>query len=169
MSKLRNILIGAGITAIGAIGTKTAIDYFHNREEEDVIDESEGDQEVSSYEEEVAYVVVEQNSVQEFLDKSFGDPGRYVPNRPPKIFEYQEINYMVIWARDNEKEKNQMLVFQYTDEGRDMIASVGYTSETTDYSLSLSETPFSVEVNGQKLESGKGETQGTENVDFVLS
>jgi hypothetical protein len=76
---------------------------------------------------------------------------------------------MVIWARDNEKEKNQMLVFQYTDEGRDMIASVGYTSETTDYSLSLSETPFSVEVNGQKLESGKGETQGTENVDFVLS
>ncbi|MGB5593083.1 MAG: hypothetical protein WBM62_03490 [Crocosphaera sp.] len=169
MSKLRNILIGAGITAIGAIGTKTAIDYFHNREEEDVIDESEGDQEVSSSEEEVAYVVVEQNSVQEFLDKSFGDPGRYVPNRPPKIFEYQEINYMVIWARDNEKEKNQMLVFQYTDEGRDMIASVGYTSETTDYSLSLSETPFSVEVNGQKLESGKGETQGTENVDFVLS
>lgn len=85
MSKLRNILIGAGITAIGAIGTKTAIDYFHNREEEDVIDESEGDQEVSSYEEEVAYVVVEQNSVQEFLDKSFGDPAAMFPTVPPKF------------------------------------------------------------------------------------
>lgn len=168
MSKLRNLLIGAGLTAIGAVGTKKAVDYFRNRGEEEVVDESQGDQETSS-KEEVAYVVVEQNSVQDFLDKSFGEAGRYVPNRPPKVFEYEGKNYMVIWARDNKQNKNQMLVFQYTDEGRDMIASVGYTSQVTDYNVSLSNTPFAVEVNGQKIESGKGETQGTDDVDFVLS
>ena len=42
MSKLRNILIGAGVAAIGAIGTKKAIDYFRNRDQEEVVDESEG-------------------------------------------------------------------------------------------------------------------------------
>ncbi|MEM8779491.1 MAG: hypothetical protein AAGF26_11595 [Cyanobacteria bacterium P01_G01_bin.49] len=168
MSKLRNLLVGAGLTAVGAVGTKVAVDYFRNRGEEEVVDESQGDQEISSGEE-VAYVVVEQNSVQDFLDKSFGEKGRYVPNRPPKIFEYQQENYMVIWARDNKQQKNQMLVFQYTDEGRDMIASVGYTSQKTDYNVSLSETPFAVEVNDKQIESGKGETQGTETVDFVLS
>jgi hypothetical protein len=43
MSKLRNILMGAGIAAVGAIGTKMAVDYFRNRDREDVIDESGGD------------------------------------------------------------------------------------------------------------------------------
>lgn len=169
MKKIHKILAGAGLTALGAVGTKAAVDYFRNRGEEKVIDESQGDQEISSPKQEVAYVVVKADSVQDFLDKSFGDAGRYVPNRPPKIFEYQDESYMVIWARDNKLQKNQMLVFQYTDQGRDMIASVGYTPEKTDYNLQLSATPFAVEVNGQKLESGKGETQGTENVDFVLS
>ncbi len=168
MVKLRNLLIGAGLTAVGAIGTKAAVDYFRNRGEEEAVDEAEGDQEVTSSEE-VAYVVVEPDSVQEFLDNSFGDPGRYVPNRPPKIFEYQDEDYMVIWAEDTQQNKNQMLVFHYTDEGRKMVASVGYTSSVTDYNLSLSDTPFAVEVNEQKLTGGKGETQGTDNVDFVLA
>ncbi len=169
MKNIHKILAGAGLTALGAIGTKAAVDYLRNRDQEEVVDESQGDQEISAPEEEVAYAVVQPDSVQDFLDKSFGDPGRYVPNRSPKVFEYQGESYMVIWARDNEKNKNQMLVFQYTDEGRDMIASVGYTTEKTDYNLQLSDTPFAVEVNEQKLESGKGETQGTDNVDFVLS
>lgn len=169
MKKIHKLLAGAGLTALGAVGTKAAVDYFRNREEEKVIDETQGDQEISSPKEEVAYAVVKADSVQDFLDRSFGDPGRYIPNRPPKIFEYQEESYMVIWAKDNKQQKNQMLVFQYTDEGRDMIASVGYTREKTDYNLQLSDTPFAVEVNGKKLESGKGETQGTDDVDFVLS
>ncbi|ACB53160.1 unknown [Crocosphaera subtropica ATCC 51142] len=169
MKKIHKILAGAGLTALGAIGSKAAVDYFRNRGEEKVIDKSQGDQEISAPEQEVAYAVVKADSVQQFLDTSFGDVGRYVPNRPPKIFEYQDESYMVIWARDNKQQKNQMLVFQYTDEGRDMIASVGYTTEKTDYNLQLSNTPFAVEVNEQKLESGKGETQGTDNVDFILS
>jgi hypothetical protein len=50
-----------------------------------------------------------------------------------------------------------------------MIASVGYTSETTDYNLNLSPTPFAVEVSGEQLKNGKGETGGTDEVDFVLA
>ena len=168
MSKLRNILIGAGVAAIGAVGTKKAVDYFRNRDKEDVIDESQGDaEEVAA--DEVAYVTVESSSVQDFLDKSFGDPGRYVPTRPPKVFEYQEEQYMVIWAKDNKKDKNQMMAFKYTDEGRKIVASVGYTEDVTDYNINLGGTDFAVEVNGEKLASGQGETDGTSEVDFVLA
>lgn len=169
MTKLRNILIGAGIAAVGAIGTKTAVDYLRNRGQEDKVDENEGDKLPASHEE-VAYAVVETSSVQDFLDKSFGKPGRYVPNRPPKVFEYQGENYMVIWARDNEQNKNQMLAFIYREtEGRDMVASVGYTSQETDYNINLASTPFAVEINGKQIKSGKGETQGTNDVDLVLA
>ncbi|GAB1545226.1 hypothetical protein NUACC21_79020 [Scytonema sp. NUACC21] len=165
---LRNVLIGAGVAAVGAIGTKAAVDYFRNRGQEEVVDENQGDAEPTSPEE-VAYATVEPSSVQDFLDKSFGDPGRYVPNRQPKVFDYQGRQYMVIWARDNKQNKNQMLAFAYTDQGRKMIASVGYTNDKTDYNLTLDGTPFAVEVNGQKLTSGKSETSGTNDVDFVLA
>ena len=168
MSKLRNLLIGAGVAAVGAIGTKKAIDYFRNRDKEDVIDESEGDAEVAEADE-VAYATVEPSSVQDFLDKSFGDPGRYVPTRSPKIFEYQDDQYMVIWAIDNKKDKNQMLAFKYTDAGRKMIASVGYTEDETDYNLTMDDTAFAVEVNGEKMTSGQGTTDGASEVDFVLA
>lgn len=169
MNNLRKFLVGAGIVSVGAIGTKMAVDYFQNRKEEEVRDESLGDAETESTEE-VAYAIVEQNSVQDFLDKSFGNPGRYVPNRPAKIFDYQGKQYMVIWAKDNQLNKNQMLAFLYTEKGRDLIASVGYTSEETDYNLSeLNTTPFAVKINGEKLTSGKAETKGTDNVDFVLA
>jgi hypothetical protein len=118
----------------------------------------------------VSYAVVQPSSVQSFLDASFGEPRRYVPIREPKVFDYQGQQYMVIWAKDNKKDKNQMMAFQYTDQGRKMIASVGYTSAKTDYNLSsLSGTPFAVEVNGQKLTSGQGETGGSNDVDFVLA
>ena len=168
MSKLRNILIGAGIATVGAIGTKVAVDYFRNRDEEEVIDENETDA-VPESEEEVAYATVEASSVQNFLDQSFGNPGRYVPTRPPKIFDYQDTQCMVIWAYDNQQEKNQMLAFIYTDEGRKMVASVGYTDAKTDYNLNLDSTPFAVEINGEKLTSGQEETEGTDEVDFVLA
>ncbi|WP_019507907.1 hypothetical protein [Pleurocapsa sp. PCC 7319] len=168
MSKLRNILLGAGVAAVGAIGTKKAVDYFRNRDKEEVVDESQGDAEnVAS--DEVAYATVEPGSVQDFLDKSFGNPGRYVPTRPPKVFEYQGEQYMVIWAKDNEKDKNQMMAFKYTDAGRKMVASVGYTGDATDYNLNLDGTDFAVEVNGEKLVSGQGETSGANEVDFVLA
>ena len=168
MSKLRNILLGAGVAAVGAIGTKKAVDYFKNRDKEEVIDEAEGDAEATAPDE-VAYATVEPSSVQDFLDKSFGNPGRYTPTRPPKVFEYNDEQYMVIWARDNEKDKNQMLAFKYTDAGREMVASVGYTSENTDYNLKLDSTSFAIDVNGEKLASGQGNTEGTEEVDFVLA
>ena len=168
MSKLRNILLGAGIAAVGAIGTKKAVDYFRNRDKEEVVDEAEGDAEATEPDE-VAYATVEPQSVQDFLDKSFGDPGRYVPTRPPKIFDFQGEQYMVIWARDNKKDKNQMLAFKYTDAGRQMVASVGYTGDGTDYNLSLDGTSFAVEVNGEQLVAGQGETDGTDEVDFVLA
>ncbi len=169
MSNLRNFLIGAGIVTVGAIGTKKAIDYFQNRQEEQVREQSLGDAQPKS-EQEVAYAVVEANSVQGFLDKSFGNPGRYVPNRPAKIFDYQGKQYMVIWAKDNQLQKNQMLAFLYTEKGRNLIASVGYTTQKTDYNLQeLNTTPFAVKINEKKLTSGKAETQGTENVDFVLA
>ena len=168
MSQLRNLLIGAGIAAVGAIGTKKAVDYFRNRGQEEEVDESEGDAE-STAPDEVAYATVEPSSVQDFLDNSFGSPGRYVPTRPPKIFEYQSEQYMVIWARDNQKDKNQLMAFKYTDNQRKMVASVGYTSDVTDYNLNLDGTSFAVEVNGENLISGQGETSGTDEVDFVLA
>jgi hypothetical protein len=168
MSKLRNILIGTGLAVVGAIGTKATVDYLRNRGEEQKVDENEGDKQATS-KQEVAYAVVEPNSVQDFLDKSFGKPGRYVPNRPPKVFEYQGENYMVIWARDNDQNKNQMLAFIYNESGRDMIASVGYTSEVTDYNINLSNTPFAVEVNGKQIKSGQGEIEGVNDVDLVLA
>ncbi len=168
MSKLRNILIGAGIATVGAIGTKLAVDYFRGRGQEEAVDETVGDAEPTS-EEEVAYAVVEDSTIQTFLDNSFGDAGRYVPIRPPKVFDYQGFQCMVIWAYDNQKEKNQLLAFKYTDEGRKMIASVGYTGDATDYNLSLDGTPFAIEVNGEKITSGQGETDGTEEVEFVAA
>ncbi len=167
MSKLRNWLVGAGIAAVGAIGTKKAVDYLRNRGKEEAVEAAE-DQDVQAPAEEVAYAVVEPSSVQDFLDKSFGDAGRYVPNRSPKVFEYQGVNYMVIWAEDNKQNKNQMLAFQYTDAGREMIASVGYTSDKTDYNLKLDGTPFVVEVNDQSIKTGQGETDGATDVDLVL-
>ncbi|MEC4805093.1 MAG: hypothetical protein SAJ12_10165 [Jaaginema sp. PMC 1079.18] len=172
-NRLRNFLIGTGIAAAGGIGIKKAVDYFRNRgKEEQPVEKDEAD-EVAHIEaksdEEVAYAVVEDSSVQSFLDASFGTPGRYVPTRPPKVFDYQGKQYMVIWAYDNEQEKNQMLAFLYTDEGRKMKASVGYTAEKTDYNINLADTPFAVEVNDKKITSGKSETSGTTEVDFVLA
>ena len=165
---LRNLLIGAGVAAAGAIGTKKAVDYFKNRGKEEAPPESEPDAEAPA-EDEVAFASVEESSVQGFLDSSFGDAGRYVPNRAPKIFEYQGEQYMVIWAYDNKQQKNQMMAFKYTDAGRKMVASVGYTNDKTDYNLSLDPTPFAVEVNGNKLQSGQSTTAGTNDVDFVLA
>lgn len=165
---LRNILVGAGIATVGAIGTKAAVDYFKNRGQEEVVPEEQPDAEASSPEE-VAYATVEPESVQNFLDASFGDPGRYVPNRPPKIFDYQGQQYMVIWAEDNKQNKNQMLAFKYEGGQRKMIASVGYTGDKTDYNLNLAGTPFAVDVNGELLTSGQSETAGANDVDFVLA
>jgi hypothetical protein len=167
-NKLRNILIGAGVAAVGAIGTKKAVDYFRNRGKEEVIEDTQEDA-VATSTAEVAYANVEESSVQGFLDGSFGAPGRYVPNRPPKVFDYQGEQYMVIWARDNEKNKNQMMAFQYTDGGRKMVASVGYTADATDYNINLSSTPFAVEVGGKQITSGQSQTDGTNDVDFVLA
>jgi hypothetical protein len=165
---LRNILVGAGIATVGAIGTKVAVDYFKNRGEEDTPDEAQGDQAVASAAE-VSYAKVEDASLQNFLDVSFGKPGRYVPTRPAKVFDYQGKQYMVVWARDNDKNKNQMLAFIYAPEGRKMVASVGYTNEVTDYNINLGGTPFAVEVGNQKLTTGQGETSGSADVDFVLA
>ncbi len=166
MSKLRNILIGAGIAAVGGIGTKMAVDYFRNRGKEEEVPDTEEEVEPGS-DEEVAYANVEDSTIQTFLDNTFGAPGRYVPTRAPKIFDYQGFQCMVIWAYDNDKEKNQLLAFKYTDEGRKMIASVGYTAEATDYNLSLDDTPFAIEVNGEQMTSGQGDTDGTDEVDLV--
>jgi hypothetical protein len=173
MSKLRNILIGAGIATIGGIGVKKAVDYFQNKQqEENVIPpalSASQEEAIIPDAQEVAFAVVESSSVQDFLDKSFGSVGRYTPNRSPKIFEYEDKQYMVIWAYDQEQSKNQMLVFLYTDAGREMIGSVGYTNAQTDYRLKMGNTPFAVEINGAKLKSGEGEIGGTTNVDFVLA
>ncbi|NJO43323.1 MAG: hypothetical protein HC769_25135 [Cyanobacteria bacterium CRU_2_1] len=167
---LRNVLVGAGIATVGAIGTKVAVDYFKNRGKEEPEDESKGDK-IAASADEVTYAVVKDDSLQKFLDASFGDPGRYVPTRPSKVFDYQGRQYMVVWARDNEKNKNQMLAFIYTPDGKErkMVASVGYTNQKTDYNLKLSDTPFAVEVNDKKITSGQGETDGTDEVDFVLA
>lgn len=165
---LRNVLIGAGIATVGAIGTKAAVDYFKNRGEEAPPSAGQEDQTAASADE-VSYAKVEDASLQEFLDVSFGEVGRYVPSRPAKVFDYQGKQYMVVWARDNKKNKNQMLAFIYTPEGRKMLASVGYTSEMTDYNIDLDETPFAVEVAGQKITAGKGAMKGSEESDFVLA
>ncbi|MBE9169432.1 hypothetical protein IQ238_18530 [Pleurocapsales cyanobacterium LEGE 06147] len=167
-NRLRNVLIGTGVAAVGAIGTKKAVDYFRNRGQEKVVDENQGDAEATAPDE-VAYATVKEDSVKDFLDKSFGEPGRYVPNRPPKVFEYQGQQYMVIWARDNKQNKNQMLAFQYVDGQRKMVASVGYTNNETDYNVNLDNTSFAVDVNGQKITSGQGKTKGANEVDFVLA
>lgn len=173
LKKLRNVLIGTGIAAVGAAGTKMAVDYFRNRGEDEPdeplgqIDKAPED-DIPVTAEQVAFFNIETNSVQSFLDASFGAPQRYTPTRPAKVFDYQDQQYMVIWAYDNEKEKNQMLAFLYTDSGRKMIASVGYTADVTDYNLSgLSSTPFAIEVNGEQITDGMGETEGTDEVDFV--
>jgi hypothetical protein len=50
-----------------------------------------------------------------------------------------------------------------------MVASVGYTSQATDYNINLSSTPFAVEINGKQLKSGQGEMEGTDDVDVVLA
>ncbi|MBE9041145.1 hypothetical protein IQ235_10185 [Oscillatoriales cyanobacterium LEGE 11467] len=169
--KLRNILVGAGVAAVGAIGTKKAVDYFKNRGKEEPIDGGEEADAEATAPDEVAYAVAQDNSGQSFVDASFGSPGRYRPTRPPKVFDYQGNQYMVIWAYDNDKQKNQMLAFLYTDAGRKMVASVGYTADATDYNVSLGDLPFAVEIasNGEKIESGQGETAGTDEVDFVLA
>jgi hypothetical protein len=165
-NNLRNLLIGAGVAAVGGIGTKVAVDYFRNRDQEKPA--PEGNQNVSpSSAQEVAYVTVEPSSVQGFLDASFASPGRYVPTRPPKVFEYQNQQYMVIWAYDNQKQKNQLLAFKYTDQGRKMVASVGYTTSATDYNITLDGTNLAIEVNGKTITSGQGQTDGTNEVDLV--
>lgn len=76
---------------------------------------------------------------------------------------------MVIWAYDNQPQKNQMFGLIYTEQGCKMIASVGYTNQKTDYNINLQGTPFVVEVNNQKLTSGKSQRGGTSDVDFVLA
>jgi hypothetical protein len=181
MSKLGKLLLGAGIAAVGGIGIKLATDYFRNRDQEEHVEgqsvtDDQPEEEavpqasaaaISAHQ--VAYVNVDPSSVQGFLDKSFGSPGRYTPTRPPKVFEYQDQHYMVIWACDNQKHKNQMLAFIYKDDGRHMIASVGYTADATDYNINLEGTPLAVEVNGKLIKSGKGNTAGTDEVDLVVA
>ncbi|MDY6807290.1 MAG: hypothetical protein SXA11_26235 [Cyanobacteriota bacterium] len=178
--KLRNLLIGAGVAAAGGIGTKMAVDYFKNRDKEEdvegpaVTDQAEEEVDEQSpagaiSDEEVAYVNVEPSSVQGFLDSSFGSPGRYTPTRAPKVFEYQGQQYMVIWAYDNEKDKNQMLAFAYQEDSRHMIASVGYTADSTDYNINLDDTPLAVEVNGEQIKSGQDSTGGADEVDLVVA
>lgn len=62
-----------------------------------------------------------------------------------------------------------MMAFVYKDNGRHMIASVGYTKDSTDYNINLNDTPLAVEVNGQQIKSGKDKTDGTEEVDLVVA
>lgn len=183
---LKKLLLGAGVAAVGGVGVKMAADYLRNRGEEeapegDLEDEAAAEEaqaaaaaQVASFsapEEAIQYVNVESGAVQGFLDNSFGNPGRYVPNRSPKIFDYLGSQYMVIWADDTEQGKKQLLAFLYTDEGRKMVASVGYTGDSTDYNISLEDTPMAVEVEstGEQITSGQGSTDGTDEVDFVLA
>ncbi|MEM9922578.1 MAG: hypothetical protein AAF915_02285 [Cyanobacteria bacterium P01_D01_bin.50] len=166
--------IAAGVAGVAATGygVKKAVDYFRNRDQEEPDREPNPEteeEEVDLSADEVAFVTVEPDSVQGFLDASFGSPGRYVPNRAPKIFEYQDQQYMVIWADDTEKNKKQLLGFQYTDQGRQMVASVGYTPDATDYNINLDGTSLAVEIegSGEQITSGQGETGGTDEVDLV--
>lgn len=182
---LKKLLIGAGVAAVGGVGVKMAADYLRNRGKEDdpegdINDDAAAEEaqanaaaQVASFSagEAIQYVNIEPDSVQGFLDNSFGAPGRYVPNRDPKVFDYMDTQYMVIWADDTQQGKKQLLAFRYTDEGRQMIASVGYTADSTDYNISLEDTPLAVEVEstGEQITSGQGSTDGTDEVDFVLA
>ena len=163
--------IAAGVAGVAATGygVKKAVDYFKNRDPEESDPETTEDAEVELEQDDIAFATMETESVQPFLDASFGAEGRYVPIRPPKVFEYQEQNYMVIWTYDNEKEKNQLLAFKYTEDGRKMLASVGYTADATDYNVNLDGTNLAVEISGsgEQITSGQGETDGTEEVDLV--
>ena len=158
----------AGVAATG-YGVKKAVDYFKNRDLEESDSDATQDTEVELEEDDIAFANVKTESVQPFLDASFGAEGRYVPTRPPKMFEYKEQHYMVIWAYDNEKEKNQLMAFQCAEDGRKMVASVGYTADATDYNVNLNGTNLAVEIsgNGEQITSGQGETDGTEEVDLV--
>ena len=111
---LAKIVAGVAAAAATGYGVKKAVDYFQNRGQEEPDPETTEDAEVELEQDDIAFATMETESVQPFLDASFGAEGRYVPIRPPKVFEYQEQNYMVIWAYDNEKEKNQLLAFKYT-------------------------------------------------------
>ena len=178
---LKKLLIGAGVAAVGGIGVKKAVDYFRNRDQEepgDVDLEDDAAEETAAAkmaafdapdEELIKYVSVEPSSVQSFLDSAFGAPGRYVPNRSPKVFEYQGQQYMTIWADDTEKGKKQMMTFLYTDAGRQMVASVGYTADSTDYNINLDGTGLAEEVEStsEQITSGQGQTDGSEEVDVV--
>ena len=65
-------------------------------------------------------------------------------------------------------ELSNFYLFGFMDEeGRKMIASVGYTADLTDYNLSLDDTPSAIEVNGEQMTSGQGKTDGTDEVDLV--
>jgi hypothetical protein len=166
---LAKIVAGVAGAAATGYGVKKAVDYFQNRGQEEPDPETTEDAEVELEQDDIAFATMETESVQPFLDASFGAEGRYVPIRPPKVFEYQEQNYMVIWAYDNEKEKNQLLAFKYTEDGRKMLASVGYTADATDYNVNLDGTNLAVEISGsgEQITSGQGETDGTEEVDLV--
>ena len=166
---LAKIVAGVAGAAATGYGVKKAADYFQNRGQEEPDPETTEDAEVELEQDDIAFATMETESVQPFLDASFGAEGRYVPIRPPKVFEYQEQNYMVIWAYDNEKEKNQLLAFKYTEDGRKMLASVGYTADATDYNVNLDGTNLAVEISGsgEQITSGQGETDGTEEVDLV--
>ena len=166
---LAKIVAGvAGVAATG-YGVKKAVDYFQNRDQEEPDPEATEDAEVELEADDIAFATLEPESVQPFLDNSFGAEGRYVPTRPPKVFEYQEQDYLVIWAYDNEKEKNQLLAFQCTEDSRQMVASVGYTADATDYNINLDGTNLAVEISGsgEQITSGQGETDGTDEVDLV--
>ncbi|MDY7005021.1 MAG: hypothetical protein SWX82_14035 [Cyanobacteriota bacterium] len=165
--KLGKIAAGVAGAAATGYGVKKAVDYFRNRGQEEPEPDKTEEAEVELSSDDVAFATVEPESVQPFLDASFGAPGRYSPTRPPKVFEYQGQQYMVIWSYDNEKEKNQLMGFQYTDAGRQMVASVGYTADATDYNVNLDGTNLAVEVNGEQITSGQGETDGTDEVDLV--
>ncbi|MGB3641350.1 MAG: hypothetical protein WBA39_27805 [Rivularia sp. (in: cyanobacteria)] len=164
---LAKIAAGVAGVAVTGYGAKKAVDYFQNRGQEEPDPEQTEESEVELGPDDIAYATVEPDSVRPFLDASFGSPGRYVPNRAPKMFEYQGNQYMVIWADDTEKNKKQLMGFQYTDAGRQMVASVGYTADATDYNLKLDGTNLAVEVNGEQITSGQGETDGTDEVDLV--
>jgi len=168
MLGLGKILDKTGLKSLGKFGKKKTDDYLKTDKHETPIDASEAEA-IALTPEEVAFTEVESASVQNFLDVSFGTPGRYVPNRSPKIFEHQDKSYMAIWADDTKLAKKQLLVFIYEDDQRKMIASVGYTNDVTDYDLKMSATPFAVLVNGTKLTTGKSETTGTSDVALVLA
>ena len=166
---LAKIAAGVAGAAATGYGVKKAVDYFQNRGEEESNPETNEEAEVELDQDDIAFAIMKPESVQSFLNNSFGAEGRYVPTRPSKLFEYKDQDYMVIWAYDNQKEKNQLLAFQCTQEGRIMIASVGYTSDTTDYNINLDGTNLAVEFSGsgEQITSGQGQTGGTDEVDLV--